>query len=426
MTTEKLANDAPAGDLEERVERFFALDEDMLADPWSLYAELREQHPVMRVGPVVVVSRYDDIKAIFRDTTTFSNRRQNGSRVTQRRASLDAHELALYDDLIGHDTHHIGLNDPPDHTRLRRFVNQAFSPRAIEAMRGQVTEIAERLLDEIDAEGQDPFDLGSFSFRLPFMVVCRMLEIPDIDVASFRAWALAARRGLGTNYENLHEAHEAVKHIEAYVLGLIQQRRAAGVSSIEGAGDDLVSNLLARDVDGTHLSDAELVTMFTVMLTSGNANDMISNAVIALDAWPDQRRLLREQPELIRNAVEEFFRYCPSVHGVHRAVAADTEINGFAVRAGETVRLLVGSANHDPERFADPDRLDITRPDARRHVDFGFGIHVCLGQWLSRLDIEVGLTALYARYPDLRVAGPFEYRREYNFRGPVRLMVSAR
>ena len=164
--------------------------------------------------------------------------------------------------------------------------------------------------------------------------------------------------------------------------------------------------------------------MFTVMLTSGNANDMISNAVIALDRWPDQRALLRDQPELMSNAVEEFFRYCPSAHGVHRAVAQDAEIAGFPVYAGETLRLLVTSANHDPDRFPEPERLDLTRKDARHHVDFGIGIHVCLGQWLARMDIEVGLSTLYARHPDLRVAGPFRYRREYNFRGPEQLMVS--
>ncbi|OUS94997.1 cytochrome P450 [Rhodococcus sp. NCIMB 12038] len=418
------ATGARLGDLEERASRFFALDPEMLADPWSLYAELRAHAPVLRVGPVVVVSRYDDIKAIFRDPERFSNRRQTGSRVTEKRAALGGDELAMYDHLIEHDSHHLGLNDPPDHSRLRRFVARAFSVRAIDALRSEAEEIAEELLDGIAATGEDPFDLGALSFYLPFRVVCRMLRIPDIDVESFRGWALAARRGLGTNYENLAEAYDAVRNIEAYVHDVIRSRRPG--SAADGPGDDLVSNLLAAGEDGTGLSDAELTTMFTVMLTSGNANDMISNAVIALDAFPEQRTLLHERPELTSNAIEEFFRYCPSAHGVHRAVAVDTEIDGFEVRTGETLRLLVASANHDPARFPDPERLDIEREDAKHHVDFGFGIHTCLGQWLARLDIEVGLTALYRRYPDLRVAGEFDYRPEYNFRGPVRLRVSGR
>lgn len=413
---------SPLADIEDRAARFFALDPAMLADPWSLYADLREGAPLLRVGPVVVISRYDDIKMILRDTERFSNRRQSGSRVTQRRASLSGAELAMYDHLIGHDSHHLGLNDQPDHTRLRRFVAQAFSARAVSALLGEAEQIAEELLDRIDARGEDSFDLGDFSFHLPFRVVCRMLQIPDVDLESFRGWALAARRGLGTNYENLAEAHDAVRNIEAYVHEVIRSRRPGAAD--EDEGDDLVSNLLAKGEDGSGLSDAELTTMFTVMLTSGNANDMISNAVIALDAWPEQRALLNERPALLKNAVEEFFRYCPSAHGVHRAVAIDTEIDGFEVKAGETLRLVVASANHDPARFPDPERLDIEREDAKHHLDLGFGIHTCLGQWLARLDIEVGLTALYRRYPELRVAGSFDYRPEYNFRGPVRLMVA--
>lgn len=413
---------SPLADIEDRAARFFALDPAMLADPWSLYADLREGAPLLRVGPVVVISRYDDIKMILRDTERFSNRRQSGSRVTQRRASLSGAELAMYDHLIGHDSHHLGLNDQPDHTRLRRFVAQAFSARAVSALRGEAEQIAEELLDRIDARGEDSFDLGDFSFYLPFRVVCRMLQIPDVDVESFRGWALAARRGLGTNYENLAETHDAVRNIEAYVHEVIRSRRPG--SAGEEAGDDLVSNLLAMGEDGSGLSDAELTTMFTVMLTSGNANDMISNAVIALDSWPEQRALLNERPELLKNAIEEFFRYCPSAHGVHRVVAIDTDIDGFEVKAGETLRLVVASANHDPARFPDPERLDIEREDAKHHLDLGFGIHTCLGQWLARLDIEVGLTALYRRYPELRVAGSFDYRPEYNFRGPVRVMVA--
>jgi cytochrome P450 len=415
---------ADLAELAGRAERFFALDPEMLADPWTLYADLRERAPLLRVGPVVVVSRYDDIKMIFRDTERFSNRRQTGSRVTRKRAGLSGDELAMYDHLIGHDSHHLGLNDQPNHTRLRRFVAQAFSARAVNTLRGEAEQIAEELLDRIEAEGSDPFDLGDFSFYLPFRVVCRMLRIPDVDVESFRGWALAARRGLGTNYENLAEAYDAVRSIEAYVHEVIRSRRPG--SAGEEPGDDLVSNLLAKGEDGSGLSDAELTTMFTVMLTSGNANDMISNAVIALDAWPEQRTLLNQRPELLKNAIEELFRYCPSAHGVHRAVAVDTEIDGFGVEAGETLRLLVASANHDPARFTDPARLDLEREDAKHHLDLGFGIHTCLGQWLARLDIEVGLGALYRRYPELRVAGEFDYRPEYNFRGPVRLLVSPR
>jgi cytochrome P450 len=407
--------------LAERAERFYGLDEELLRDPWALYADLREHAPVLRVGPAVVVTRYDDIKELFRNTDDFSNKRWTGSRVTQRRASLAPDEVEKYDYLIRLDVNHIGQNDRPNHTRLRKFVSQAFSRRAIENLRERATKIANDLCDEIDASGDDPFDLATLSWRLPFLVVCSMLEVPDAEIATFRSWALEIRRGLGTNYDNLDAAFDATQRLEAYVLELIRERRARGV----GDGDDLVGNLVAEDVEGTApLTDAELVAMFAVMLTTGNANDMISNAVIALDERPDQKELLRQDPALLRPAIEEFLRFCPSAHGVHRVAVGDQEIAGFPVRAGETVRLVVASANHDPARFADPDRLDITRKDAQHQLDFGFGIHTCLGQWLARLDIEVGLRVLYERYPDLRVAGPFRYRREYQFRGPERLMIA--
>jgi cytochrome P450 len=410
-----------SADLQARVNRFFALDEELLADPYALYREMRDTRPVMRVGNVVAVSRYDDVKQIFRDPLNFSSNRTQGSRVTMKLASLDGGDLDKYEALLRHERGQIGLQDMPGHTRLRRFVNQVFSAATIAAMREQVARTAHGLLDELDLPRAGVFDLTEFTYRLPFLVVCRMLAIPEMDILAFRTWARALRRGLGTNWENLDEAYAATTNIEEFVRRLISERGPAAAP----AASDLVAALVTAEVDGTHLTDQELITMFTVMLTSGNTNDMIANAVIALDDWPDQRALLLEDPARMRNAVEEFFRYCPSVHGVHRVAASDCEIDGFAVRAGETVRLMVASANHDPRRFEDPERLDVTRQNARQHMDFGFGIHTCLGQWLARLNIETALTVLLERIPEIRAVRPVRYRREYNFRGPERLLATA-
>jgi hypothetical protein len=407
--------------LQDRMTRFYALDEEMLGDPYALYREMREAEPVMRVGNVVAVSRYHDIKAIFRDPRAFSSNRTQGTRVTRKRASLESGALGQYDALLRHEQGQLGLQDMPGHTRLRRFVNAVFAPATVGVMRDAAARTARQLLDDLDLRGPQPFDLTEFSYRLPFLVVCRMLAVPDLEVASFRTWARALRRGLGTNWENLDEAHAATANIEAFVRGLIADRRSGAVS---GDGD-LVAALVSTEVDGTRMSDQELVTMFTVMLTSGNTNDMIANAVIALTDWPDQRAVLLADPATMRNAVEEFFRYCPSVHGVHRVAAADCAIAGFGVKAGETVRLMVASANHDPGKFADPERLDLTRPNAREHLDFGFGIHTCLGQWLARLNIDTALSALLERVPQVRAVQPVRYRREYNFRGPERLLATA-
>lgn len=412
--------DQAAASIQERMDRFFALDEELLADPYPLYREMRDTQPVMRVGNVVAVSRYDDVKRIFRDPRTFSSNRTQGTRVTVKRASLEGADLEKYDAMLRHERGQIGLQDMPGHTRLRRFVNAVFSPKTIAKMRDEVARTAHGLLDDLDLRGEEVVDLTEFSYRLPFLVVCRMLAIPDLEVATFRTRARALRRGLGTNYENLDEAYAATRNIEEFVRRLIEERRSGAVSGSE----DFVASLVSAEVDGTHMSDQELVTMFSVMLTSGNTNDIIANAVIALTDWADQRALLLEDPARMRNAVEEFFRYCPPVHGVHRVAAEDCEIAGFEVRAGETVRLMVASANHDPRKFADPERLDITRPDAREHLDFGFGIHTCLGQWLARLNMETALAVLLERVPEVRAVQPVRYRREYNFRGPERLLAT--
>lgn len=407
-----------ARSLEDRLTLLYNHDEEQLKDPFALYKEMRQSQPVMRINGVVVVSRYDDIQDVFRDTEQFSNRRMTGSRVAQRRLTLTAEELPMYDHLLAHDTHHIGQNDPPDHTRLRRFVNQPFSARAIDAQRQTVVDLANGILDEIDAQGDDPFDLALYSWRLPFAVVCRMLDIPDAKVVEFRDPALAWRRGLGSNYDNLPEAFEAIRFMEDYVGRVVEDRRHVPSSG------DLISHLLAADIDGSRLSDAELVTMFALMLTSGNANDAISNAVITLSEHPEQRQFLVDNPDDWRGAVDEFFRYCPPAHGVHRVAKVDCEIGGFPVKTGETVRLVVASAGRDENKFESPETLDVTRKEAREHLDFGFGLHRCVGQWLARLDIEVGLRELYRRHPELTVAGPFEFRSEYQFRGPKVLMVT--
>ncbi|MCW2495312.1 cytochrome P450 [Jatrophihabitans sp.] len=399
--------------------RLFDLDPEMIKDPYAVYRSMREQEPVLRVRSVVAVSRYEDIRNVLRDPVTFSSRRAGGSRVQERRAALSGRDRERYDYLIDRDKVMIGQVDPPDHTRLRRFVNTAFSAASISAMRAEVELLAQELLNEIDARGSDVFDFSEFTYRLPFIVMCRFLGVPDVAIDTFRGWADDVRSGLGTNYEDIDAAYTATVEIQRFVADLIADHRARRAAE----PTDLIGRLVARQDDGAGLTDAELDTMFTVMLTTGNTNDMIANAVIALDEYPAQRQPLLDDPGLIRHAVEEFFRYCPVVHGVHRVATADSDIAGFEVRAGETVRLLVASGNHDPDRFADPDRLDVTRADARQHLDFGYGIHTCLGQWLSRLEIEVALQTLLHRHPGLRVAEPFDYRANYNFHGPQRLLV---
>lgn len=401
-------------DIERELDRLYALDPALLADPFPLYAAMRRDAPVVRAGPVVAVARYDDIKGVLRDPGAFSSRRSGGSRVTEKRALLGERDRREYDYLIERDRTHPGQLDGLAHTRLRRLVNGPFSAHVVGEMRTGLGGLAAELLDERDG---DAFDLTEFSYQLPFRWMCRMLDIPDTDAEKFRRWAYEVRLGLGTNYENLHAAHDAMREVECWVLSHISSRR-------RDPGEDLISALLAIEAGGARLTDDELVTLFTVMLTTGNVNDMIANAVIELDRHSAQRDLLIENPELFRGAVEEFFRYAPAVHSIHRVATADCDIAGFPVRRGETLRLIVASGNRDEQQFERADVLDVRRENARAHLDLGFGMHTCLGNWLARLEIEVALSTLYERYPELRVAEPFTVRRNYQFHGPERLVVT--
>jgi cytochrome P450 len=188
-------------DVEAQLARLFEFDPELIADPFPLYARAREVAPVVRVGSVVVVTRYDDIKAIFRDPENFSNIRSRGSRVTDRRTALTGEDRERYDYLITNDLRHIGQQDEPEHTRLRRFVNDPFSAARVNAMREQVAALAEDLLDGIVAEGNSPFDLARYSYRVPLVFMTRLLGIPDVQIEEFRTWALDLRVGLGTNHD---------------------------------------------------------------------------------------------------------------------------------------------------------------------------------------------------------------------------------
>ncbi|MFJ3212600.1 cytochrome P450 [Streptomyces flaveolus] len=407
-------------ELQATVTRLFDCDQDLINNPWPVFAALRERQPVLRVGALVAVSRYDDVKQVLRDPATFSSVRSKGTRELARRAELDDEALEKFQALTAFESRGMTQNDDPEHARIRRFVNASFSAAHIATLRHQVEGLVHELLDDIDARGLREFDLvGEFAYQLPFRVVCRLLGVEDYDMATLRAWQAEIRKGIGTMYANLDEAYEAMLNYRAYVLDIIRRHRAH-----PAAATNLFGRLVSTDDEGTYLDDEDLTAIFLTMMTSGNTNDLISNAIVSLQRHPDQRDLLRARPELMRNAVEEFLRHSPSVYNIHRSATRDTELNGFRIHAGETVRLLLASANHDPARFEDPEAMDVTRKNARQHIGLGFGIHTCLGQWLARQEAELAVAELLRRYPDLSITEPVDFRRNFTVHGPDRLMVA--
>lgn len=373
---------------------------------------------MIRWGPLVAVSRYDDVKAVLRDTETFSSRRSTGSRITARKAQLSPEDGERLQDLVDNEGRWMVQIDDPEHARLRRFVNHAFSRNRIDEMRGQIEEIAASLLDAVDARGDGRVELVSeYCYKLPLQVVCQLLGARADEAEQIRAWSDAIGEGVGTEYANLDQASEAFQQFQTYVKGLIERTRQSAEAT------DLFSELVATDDNGTYLSEDELTSMFVQLLFAGHetTTNLISNAVVDLIRNPAELAKLREDPSLIRGSVDEFLRYHGSIQAIHRVATRDCEVAGFEIKKGETVRVLLGSANHDSAVFDDPERLDLTRPNAKKHVGLGFGIHTCLGMWLTRLETEVALKALLERYPVIELDGPVNNRLNFTLHGPGEL-----
>lgn len=291
------------------------------------------------------------------------------------------------------------LRDPPDHTRLRRLVNAAFTPRAVMSYASRVEEIARELLQPALRDGGMDL-IAAFAFPLPVIVIAEMLGVPAEDRGKFRTWsnAMAAALDAEWNEEIDRRAAQATGEIWEYLTRVIEQRRA-------NPGSDLLSALIEVRDQGDRLSEDELVAMAILLLVAGHETtvNLIGNGTLALLQHPDQLELLRREPERAAQAVEELLRYDAPVQMTSRFAAVDVELDGHTIRKGDNVVVVIGSANRDPEVNPDPDRLDITRQEIH-HLAFGGGIHYCLGAPLARREGQIALTTLLKEAPILRMA----------------------
>lgn len=289
--------------------------------------------------------------------------------------------------------------DPPDHTRLRRLVLKAFTPRRIAALRPRVEEITSSLLDAIaDGDGDGPVDLvQAFALPLPVTVICELLGIPAADQEQFSAWAHTV---VATDpaEDELREAREAM---HGYYTALLAAKRRS-------PSDDLLSALITARDDAESLSEPELIAMVYLLLTAGHETtvNLIANGTLALLTHPGELARLHADPSLLPSAVEELLRYAgPLNHATERFTPEPTKIGDVTIPANKVVICATSAANHDPARFPDPGRLDLSR-DATGHLAFGHGIHYCLGAPLARLEAEVAFGALLSRFPGLSLAVP--------------------
>ncbi|MFF0228084.1 cytochrome P450 [Streptomyces sp. NPDC004629] len=381
----------------------------LLDHPYDVYRRLRDNAPVHRITgpdgtPAWLVTRYDDVREALADPRLALDKR-HASAGTYKGFSLPP---ALDANLLN--------MDPPDHTRVRRLVGRAFTPRRVQRLRAPIRHTADALLDVLGPHGSADL-VAAYAAPLPITVICDLLGIPDEHRFDFRVWTDSL---VAPDPARPEAGKEAVVAMLGYFTRLLRDKRAE-------PGDDLLSDLIAVRDGGDRLSEDELMSLAFLILFAGyeNAVQLIGNSVLALLSHPDQLAALRRDPGLLPGAVEEFVRYeGPALLAIRRFPVEDVTIGGVTVPAGETVWVSPAAANRDPARFPDPDRLDLGR-DAGGHLALGHGIHYCLGAPLARAETEIALAALLERLPDLALAdGELRWRRSLRARGLVALPVT--
>jgi cytochrome P450 len=306
--------------------------------------------------------------------------------------------------------------DPPDHTRLRGLVVKAFTARRVEDMRPRIQAIVDQTLDAI--EGQGHMDLiEDFAFRLPVTIICDMLGIPEEHRETFYKSSRDGGRLLDPvplTPAEIAQGNAGNMMAQMYFQQLFELRR-------KSPGDDLITQLVQAEEDGSKLTNEELTANIILLFGAGHETtvNLIGNGLLALHRNPDQLALLKANPALITNAIEEFLRYDSSVQMTGRVALEDIELGGKTIPKGESVLALLGSANRDPAVYPDrPDSLDIVRPNVRP-LSFGGGIHFCLGAQLARIEAEIAISTLLRRLPELRLdnAENPEWRPTFVLRG---------
>jgi hypothetical protein len=293
--------------------------------------------------------------------------------------------------------------DPPDHTRIRRLVASAFTPRAIADLEPWIRDLTDRLLAPLDADAGAGFDLiDAVAFPLPIAVICHLLGVPPEDEASFRRWGHEVASTLEPHTDHALENHPRTAELEltAYLRELVRRRRAE-------PDDTILSALVAAEEDGDRLSSEEVVSTALLLLVAGfeTTVNLIGNGTVALLGAPGQWQRLHEEPGLVPAAVEEMLRYDSPVQLTSRIATEDVELEGSVIPRGEPIFVCIGGANRDPDVFPEPDDFDIGRPDASQHLAFSRGIHYCLGAALARLEARIAFEELTGRYAALEPAG---------------------
>ncbi len=389
-----------------------ALTPDFYQDPFPWYHALRELQPVKRMkNGSYFLTRYDDVMAVYKNPKSFSSDKH-------------AEFGPKYGDspLFRHHTTSLVFNDPPLHTRVRRLINGALTPRAIAGMEAGLETLVAQLLDQMAAKGRVDL-IEDFASAIPIEVIGNLLDVPHDERAPLRDWSLAILGALEPvlTPQAAERGNAAVTAFSAYLEDLIARRRRA-------PGDpahDVLTRLIEGEDGGERLTPAELLHNCIFLLNAGHetTTNLIGNGLVALHDNPGQKQRLLAEPELIRPAIEEVLRYESSNQLGNRITTEAVEVGGVALAPQTQVTVCIGAANRDPAQFPDPDRFDIGRLP-NRHVAFASGIHQCAGMNLARLEGRVALSGFLARFPDFALAGPPVRGGRARFRGFLEIPAS--
>jgi cytochrome P450 len=382
------------------------------ANPYPTYHALREHDPVHRLPDGgYFLSRYADCVAVYKDTGAYSS--------DKKREFAPKYGDSL---LFEHHTTSLVFNDPPLHTRVRRIIAGAFTPRAIADMERPVIALVDGLLDAMAAKGRADL-IADLAAAVPVEVIGNLLAVPRAERGPLRDWSLAILGALEPVLTEAQRARgeQAVAGFLAYLRTLVAARRAR-------PGDperDVLTRLIQGEADGARLSERELLHNIVFILNAGHetTTNLIGNGLYALLEWPEEKARLIAGPELIRPAVEELLRFESSNQLGNRVTTRAVELGGVAMPAGTFITIGMGAANRDPAEFADPDRLDVGR-EPNRHLAFGSGAHVCAGLNVARLEGRIAIGRFLARFPDYRLAGEPVRGGRARFRGFLSIPVA--
>ncbi|MGG0857471.1 cytochrome P450 family protein [Metabacillus fastidiosus] len=355
-------------------------------DPYRTYAELRDTDPICKTlfpdGQYGwMITKYEDAVEVLKDL-----------RFIKDFSKLIGGKME-YESIF---THNMLFSDPPDHKRLRGLVQQAFTPRMVTGMRERIQEITDELLSKVSNNNKMNL-IDDFAFPLPIIVICEILGVPTEDRDKFRLWTTSLIEG-----SNGEHAEDIAIHMQEFTEYLGERFAKVRLNP----GEDLISQLIAAEDEGEKLTEKELYGVVSLLIIAGHETtvNLIGNTILSLLEHPKQLKLLQDNPELIRTAIEESLRYNgPVEFSTSRWARESFEFKGKSINKGDLVIIALNSANHDPYQFKDPEIFDITR-EKSPHLAFGKGIHLCLGAPLARLEGEIAINSLLERFPNIKLA----------------------